>query len=286
MVGCVSMYKDIILLHYIMKKLAFCFLIYDGINLEELWNIFFQNVDKNKYNIFIHYKTDKPLQYFEHYKLNECIESKYAHVSLIHAHNLLFKKAYEDGCYKIISLSQACIPFKSFDYIYDFLCKDNYGHFNIAPSATCFPRCNELIKYYDKHIIQKSSNWFILNRQICKLVIQEDTLKIDKEYGNITSPEEHFFITLVFYNNLQQDIITTPNLSNDATTFTNWDDMGYKYGSAYGLKNYDAIDKEELVYLLNSKCLFGRKFNTKCYSHLHTKEYIENITTKTDVFNV
>lgn len=77
-----------------MKKIAFCFLIYDKINLEELWNIFFKNVDNNKYNIYIHYKTDKPLQYFEKYKLKECIETKYADVSLIHAHNLLLKQAY------------------------------------------------------------------------------------------------------------------------------------------------------------------------------------------------
>ena len=112
-----------------MKKLGFCFLIYDKLTLEELWNVFFSGVDKNKYNIYIHYKHNVPLKYFEQYKLKECIETKYADVSLIHAHNLLFKKAYDDGCYKIISLSQACIPFKSFDYIYEFLCKDNYGHF-------------------------------------------------------------------------------------------------------------------------------------------------------------
>ena len=34
-----------------MKKIAFCFLIYDIINHEELWNIFFKNIDTNKYNI-------------------------------------------------------------------------------------------------------------------------------------------------------------------------------------------------------------------------------------------
>ena len=137
-----------------MKKLAFCFLIYDEINLEELWNLFFKNVDKNKYNIYIHYKVNTPLKYFDQYKLPNCIETKYAHVSLIHAHNLLFKKAYEDGCYKIISLSQACIPFKSFDYIYDFLCNDNYGHFNLAPKSACFPNCNNLLNYYYSKLSQ------------------------------------------------------------------------------------------------------------------------------------
>ena len=131
-----------------MKKLAFCFLIYDVINLEELWNIFFQNVDPNKYSIYIHYKINKPLKYFDKYKLNNCIATKYADIPLIHAHNLLFKKALDDGCDKIISLSQACIPFKSFNYVYDFLTKDDFGHFNIAHYTSCFPNCNNLKKFY------------------------------------------------------------------------------------------------------------------------------------------
>jgi hypothetical protein len=262
-----------------MKKIAFCFLIYHEINLEELWHLFFKDVDKDKYNIYIHYKINKPLKYFEQYKLKQLIDTKYAHVSLIHAHNLLFKNAYDDGCYKIVSLSQACIPLKSFDYVYDFLCKDNYAHFNITSPHTCFPRCNKLLKYYDKEKIQKSSNWFILNQQICGLVTNVCRSEIDKKYGNMMSPEEHYFITTVFDNNLQDNIISTPNLSNDATTFTNWSDMKYKYKykSKHRLKNYDTIDRGELVYLLNSKCLFGRKFNAICFSSLFIKEYIENV---------
>jgi hypothetical protein len=260
-------------------KIGFCFLIYDKINLEELWELFFKDVDPNKYNIYVHYKDNKILKYFEQYKLHqsECIETKYCRVSIVHAHNILFKKAYEDGCYKIISLSQACIPFKSFDYVYDFLCKDNNAHFNIAPQNACFPRCDELIQYYNKNTIQKSSNWFILNRKTCELVAYTDKIKIDAEYGNIWCPEEHYFITSIFSNNLQNEIIATPNLSNNATTFTNWCDMGYKYSSCHGLKNYNNIDKEEILYLLNSACLFGRKFNRDCYLWLCIKEYIQPI---------
>ena len=76
---------------------------------------------------------------------------------------------------------------------------------------------------------------------------------------------------------LESEIITTPNIANDATTFTNWEGMEYKYPSIRGLKNYDKIDKEELLYLLHSKCLFGRKFAKECY--LHVKEYMDHITT-------
>ena len=257
-----------------MKKIGFCFLIYHTINLEELWHIFFKNVDKDKYAIYIHYKQNIPLKYFEQYKINECIPTKYGDVTLIHAHNILFKKAYDDGCYKMINLSQACIPFKSFDYIYDFLCKDNYGYFNLSPKNQCFPRCNDLLKYYDRQVINKSSEWFILNRRLCELVLSVDATQITKMYITIFAPEEHYYITTIHENNLQHEIVATQNVPNDATTFTNWGDMGYKYESGYGLKNYESIQEEELSYLLDSKCLFGRKFLPICYSHLNIGKYI------------
>jgi hypothetical protein len=261
-----------------MKKLGFCFLIYDTIVHEGLWNIFFKSVDTNKYGIYIHFKYNKPLKYFEKYKLDNCIETRYCDVSIVHAHNLLFKKAYEDGCDKIISLSQSCIPLKSFDYIYNFLTKDDYGHFNVAPQTQCFPRCNSLLNFYDKNVIQKSSNWFILNRKICEAMFKDDLNDINKKYGNIYCPEEHYFIITVFINDLQDNIISTPNLANDATTFTNWADMNYKYVVHDGLKNYDHITEEELLYLMNSKCLFGRKFKPECINSLCNVNYINFIS--------
>jgi len=248
------------------------------INQEELWNTFFKNVDTNKYRIYVHYKTNKPLKYFENYKLNNCIETNYGDVTIIHAHNLLFSKAFEEGCDKIISLSQACIPLKSFDYIYSNLTNDDFGHFNVAPQSACFPRCNHLLKFMDKNHIQKSSNWFILNRTLCHLIINYDREQINNEYSYVQSPEEHFYITLIFQNNLQNEIITTPNLANGATTFINWADMDYKYPSTSGLKNYSFISEEELIYLLNSKCLFGRKFNSECFTSLNISKYIDFIT--------
>ena len=261
-----------------MKKIGFCFLIYDTIVHEELWNVFFENIDTKKYSIYIHYKQNKPLLYFEQYKLKNCIETKYVDVSIIHAHNLLFKAAFEDGCDKIISLSQSCIPFKSFNYIYDFLTSNDMCHFNIAPQSQCFPRCKELLKYYDRNNIQKTSNWFILNRKVCEAVISSTIDKINQEYTSIYCPEEHYFIMTVFVKNLQDQIITTPNLANGATTFTNWEGMDYKYVSTRGLKNYSVISQEEIQYLLESPCLFGRKFTQECYISLFSDNYLKTIS--------
>jgi hypothetical protein len=50
-------------------------------------------------------------------------------------------------------------------------------------------------------------------------------------------------------------------LTNNATTFTNWSDMDYKYVGNESPKYYKNISNEELDYLINnSKCFFGRKF--------------------------
>ena len=267
-----------------MKKIAFCFLIYDKINLDELWKLFFKDVNKNKYNIYIHYKTDKPLVYFDKYKIQNCINTNYEDQTIPLAYNILFRHAYIDDVdnYKFIIVSGACIPFKSFDYIYTQLTKDEYGYFNVSPKSQCFPNCDSLINSIDENFISKSHNWFILNRILVeKLCFDKDDI-LNLLYSKVYAPAEYFYYTFIKLMSLESKIITTPNLSNDATTFTNWSNMGYKYSSDHGLKNYDTIDKEELLYLLNSKCLFGRKFTANCYSQLYIKEYIETITTKNE----
>lgn len=262
-----------------MTKIAFCFLIYDIINNEELWNIFFKGIDHNKYNIYIHYKTNKPLKYFEKYKVNNCIETKYGDISLVNAQNILLQNALCDvDNNHFIILSNSCIPLKPFTYVYNNLNKDK-SYFNIAPQTHCFPRCNNTLSFIEHKYVQKAAQWCILNRKHTELMINKNDYIKWFNY-NETVPDEHCYITNIFVNNLEDEIITTPNASNDATTFINWEGMDYKYPSTNNLKNYSIITEEELIYLFNSKCLFGRKFNIECSDSLFTKTYIDFITSK------
>ena len=173
-----------------------------------------------------------------------------------------------------------CIPLKSFDHVYEFLTKDDFGHFNIAPHSHCFPRCDPLLKYFDRSLIQKSSEWFILNRTLCDLAIHYDYDALQEQYTPIGAPEEHFFISLVFQNHLEEQVRLTPNIADGATTFKNWSDMPYKFhdSSVNGLKNYSSISPDELLYLLESKSLFGRKFNIECSGSLHNPTYLDKIS--------
>lgn len=276
-----------------MYKLGFCFLIYDIIQLEELWSTFFSNVNPQKYGIYIHFKENKPLKYFESYKLKDCIPTSYGRVSIVHAHNLLFRTAYNDGCFKIISLSQSCIPLKSFDHVYKYLTNDNNSHFNMFRRGPhiVFPRCNSLKTKYPEDCIQKSSNWFILNRECCNLVINVPYKTITEDFYQVDFPEEHYFITMMYYHKkLDQLTLHEVNEPNNFTTFTNWNSHNYKYPCASGLKEYGTISDEELSYLLyESSCLFGRKFLTECLQCLNNKKYLDfiqgNIITKSPEVN-
>jgi hypothetical protein len=212
--------------------------------------------------------------------LLNCIETKYADVSLIHAHNLLFKKAYEDGCYKIISLSQACIPFKSFDYIYDFLTKDNYAYFNICPQEQCFPNCNSLLPIIPKQHIGKSHNWFIMNRKLVENLCFDKDIILNTQFNKIYAPAEYFYYTYIKILGLEDEIKTTLNEANAATTFTNWAGMKYKYVTNRSLKNYTSISLEELEYLLKSPCFFGRKFLRESITSFINTTYITSISSE------
>ena len=256
---------------YPRKKLAFCFLIYDKINLEDLWKIFFDGVDKNKYNIYIHYKNDYPLKYFDKYKLNNCIDTKYAHISLVKAQNVLLSEALKDKNNEhFIFVSNSCIPFKSFNHIYDDL-NNKYSYFNISPHHKCFPRCNKTKLYINKKQIQKASQWCILNRKHANVMINNnDYLKwFDYKKG---IPDEHCYITKIYYDNLQNEIINTRIIP---TTFVNW-----KYSRTTHPKTYNNININELKTLLYKNHYFGRKMTNKCYDSLYNKLYVNKIKNK------
>ena len=258
-------------------KLAFCFLIYDTIQCEELWNIFFKNVPSEKYTIYIHYKTQKPLKYFEDKKLKHCIETRHGDISLVKAQNILLQEALKDEANEhCIFVSGTCVPLKSFDVVYKSFSKD-FSYFNICPQSQCFPRCTKTLTLLERRNIQKAHQWCILNRKHAQLMLDTTDYLEWFSYPE-TVPDEHCYISNLYFHKLQNELITTNNSASDATTFTNWCGTAYKYPSLRALKNYESITKEELLYLLASKSLFGRKFLRESIVCFTNKDYLTCIS--------
>ena len=284
-----------------MNKLAFLFLIYDVINHENIWFNFFKGISKTKYNIYIHYKPDalETLDFFNEYKIkkSKTIDTKYADISIVKAQNILIREALKDKDNKhFIFLSGACIPLKSFNYIYNYL-DTRYSYFHIAGAEDCFPDCEVALKYIPRHHIKKASQWCILNRRHGELL--SDAASSDASdasdannylvwFKDTYAPDELCYISYLSYiyntssstsSSLDNELISTSYDSPPevATTFANWEDMNYKYVTDRELKNYKNISEEELEHLLKSNSLFGRKFKPSCYYSLNKRFYYDRI---------
>ena len=230
------------------KKIAFLFLIYDEINNEKLWKSFFRSCDINKYSIYIHYKYYKKSNYFDKYKLKNIIPTEWGDISLVKAQNLLLKEALKDkNNTNFILLSNSCIPCKNFKYIYLNL-NQKFSYFDLC-SDSQYNRCQKALNYINIYDIKKSSQWSILNRKHAKLLVNDEHKYID--WFDIC-PDEHSYITYLFYNNLDNEIIKTTDGIN-AKTYVNWLDNSL-------VKYYNYIDKNNLYNIYNSPCFFARKF--------------------------
>ena len=277
-----------------MNKLAFLFLIYDIINHESIWHSYFHNfegIGKHRYNIYIHYKadTDVRLEFFDDYKIDKgkIIDTKYADISIVKAHNRLIHEALKDAKNThFIFLSGSCIPLKSFEYLYHHL-DTAYSYFHVADPDDCFPDCEVALQYIPKRHIKKASQWSILNRKHGALLVGSDSSDPPNTYlrwfEDTYAPDELCYISYLSYvynNTLDDEIIATSYDSPPevATTFANWEDMNYTFVSERELKNYKSISEEELEHLLRSKSLFGRKFKPSCFPSLNKRFYYETIS--------
>ena len=141
-------------------------------NHEEVWNNFFQGVDPSCYSIYIHYKENKPLMYFDQYKLPHCRETAWGEISLVQAQNLLLEEGLKDReNTNFIFLSNSCIPLKAFDEIYSHVRVD-MSYFNFFPPGQCFPLCNRVLTFIDARVVQKAHQWCILNRKHAALMLE------------------------------------------------------------------------------------------------------------------
>ena len=261
-----------------MKKIAFLFLIYDEINQKELWNNFFSNIDKSRYSIYIHYKYNKPLTYFESYKVDETVPTDYADLSLVKAQNVLLREALKDpDNERFVFLSNSCIPLKRFDYIYNALFEKDLCFFNMARNEHVFERGRgrTLSKKFGKENVKKSSQWCILTREIAKeLAETDDLLESLFVSGEKDLADEYFYISYLFYLNKQSCIHGFYYEAVNATTFEYWDDKEYVFNKDFTsthpaqwdrrLKTFYDISDKELMFLLQAPCFFGRKFSSDC----------------------
>lgn len=257
-------------------KIAFCFLIIDGINQLDLWTRFFKNAPDDLYTIQIHCKYPDKFndEFFNKYKLKETVDTKWGVIE--EATALLYKQALTDKQVEyIIPISESTVPLYSFEHIYNYLFENKNGHYKSYikywknPYDHDFKKLKQLYKIRNMNKLflenikfahyYKTHSWFILNRKHTEIVVN------DKEYINyfknhLASSENYTMYLLSLndeYDNINCTQITAEDWSNPIEV------KNELYNSlGRSPRTIDYLTKETFkIYIKNPTFLFARKFS-------------------------
>ena len=248
-----------------MKKIALCFMVYDKIQCEDIWEKWI-TPNKDKIKIVIHSK--RPLEIgLKDYVQIPTIETKWGDFSLVEATIALYKEAIKDETVEYcILLSGSCIPIKSFNHVYETLISSGeksisnvMGSGRLGFGNTIFPLARESIS--------KHEQWIILNRKHCQYVIDELwRIRFTFKRKNSHPPDEIWFNTFMKVSGLDKEIIYIK------TTFTNWNKRGRPHPHTY-----ESITDEELDDILQNECLFARKFVKNSFTESQVAGIVNSI---------
>ena len=234
-------------------KIAFCFLTYDIIVRYDIWNKFFENIDINKYTVFIHPKNIiniNPYKFNYNIVKNRIQTTSKDNITIVKATLRLLQEAYDEKISHFVFLSQSCIPLYSFDILYNIILK-------IPLSIISYIDYNKKERYYQlSNNIKKYINYTqFVKQQPNMILVQDDVYQFIKNdytiyFNNITCPDEHYFINIILY-------ILNKNIIKKQITFCNYD-----FTKTQALE-FNNISKNFIERIRNYGFLFMRKINKK-----------------------
>jgi hypothetical protein len=184
-------------------KIAFCFLTYDDIIRYDIWNTFFENIDENKYNVFIHPKNIgiNITKYKFKYNIikNRIITKTKDDISIVRATLKLLEDAYEydKNISHFIFLSQSCIPIYNFDTIYKIIIASQYSIISLIKNNKK-DRYNQLLTSFKKYIhinnfVKQQPNMMLIRNDVGDLIRNNYSIY----FQHIQCPDEHYFINIM-----------------------------------------------------------------------------------------
>lgn len=183
-------------------KIAFCFLTYDIIIRYDIWNRFFENIDKEKYIVYIHPKNPKNIeQYTFEYNIvkNRVNTRSKDNITIVKATLQLLKEAYnkDNSISHFVFLSQSCIPLYSFNLLFKIISSFPYSVISSIDNNKkdrYFQLGNELKTHISyKKFVKQQPNMILTNADV-SLLINND---LTKYFSNMICPDEHYFVNVL-----------------------------------------------------------------------------------------
>lgn len=238
-----------------MKKVAFCFLLYDSVKHSKVWENFFDEDDRDSHSVYAHLKTVTPKtqNWVRDHKIRP-VKTDYCHVSLVYAWIRLLQEALKDPSNKYFTiLSGECIPLFSYKRSYSKLTRSKKSRINVDMLAE---------SYIDTGLYY-ADQWCVLTRREAKLLVKLRTTakgraftKCALKQGKGYCPDEVLPVNWFVANYGKPSSKRYRQYIRDLqTTYTYWD------GKSYVPKKFNkTLMRKMRKKICESGSVFGRKF--------------------------
>ena len=231
-----------------MKKIAFLFLTLDNPNFTKIWDSYFRG-HKDKYNIYIHPKYPEKVTWKRSHIIKNLKETGWGFIT--RAYIELLKEAYKDpDNVKFVTISESCIPIKSFDTFYNEVMKDDrswiktmrisrYNQEARINTQNTKPKPQHFIKAYAR---------FCLNRTDVKHLLSKEK---ELEFFHKMHVGDEFFLSVLY---------PLKNYRDFAVTYDDWEyvekekrTIKNNIRKLYEIQERDSIDKSKEIKELQDK---------------------------------
>jgi hypothetical protein len=195
-----------------MKKIAFLFLVLDNPNFPKLWDSYFKG-HGDKYTIYIHPKYKSKCTWKKKNIIKNIQETEWGFIT--RAYIELMQEAYKDKTnYKFVTISESCIPIKSFDKFYNDVMNDNRSwvkRMNISNYDYSSRIMIQKTLPFPKHLIKHYAR-FCLNRDHVKILLSKS---YELEFFHNMQVGDEFFLSVLYpFKN---------SIKNFNVTYDDWD---------------------------------------------------------------
>lgn len=252
-----------------MKKIAFCFICIDDLNKTKIWEKFFEG-NMDRCNIYIHSKNRNDIteNFTKKYQIQKHFHTAWG--DIYGAIQALYTKALENDDYKFVLVSESNIPVKSFDYVYDYLTKNNKSYIAYQPhlakneneKGTLLQqynryvkngeRCTTFLNNLDISHWYFNNTWHLLNKKHAKLIAYDR--KIIKYFKGCFAYDENYPLYILSLNK------ELNNIENINVHYVDWKNRVTRKNGGFSPKTFDKIMKTDIIEWLKPDYLFARKF--------------------------
>lgn len=241
-------------------KIALCFLVYDRIIHERVWNTWLAG-QGDSYSVYIHSKEPLVIDLPDvKFHVIPRVPTGWGTLGLVKAQLKLFESALEEHAVaKCVLVSGDSIPTKPAWMVYNELLRHSRSVFEFSHHSQIFPRYDILKERFDRSEIVKHSQWCAVNRKHASYLVMQYE-KLDGLFGDVQVPDECAFGTLLMNAGEAENLFVNPGIM-----YVDWE-----RGDPY---RFTVIRPAEIARIIESPEFFARKFSVLAHvSDGHTRQ--------------